>query len=233
MCIYYIIYIELLTHSTCFGVGLSHLFSKALLPAQSWICIVLMVFHLQNLQPLQDLCCQCCFWHWETSHGKCTLSHVHFLGTCSVCIGHQACNIIYIYGSLEPLNLCIWGRPAQVVKIAFLFFVQGLQYVELFAGEANVFSEVKSQGYGGVAADIEYAAYFPDLLKGCKTNPFDILSTSGLAYLGSVFMYTWEIVFFYMCLQGRPISVSLVFCVSLYLNIPWFFEQPNSLKPAL
>ena len=61
MCIYYIIYIELLTHSTCFGVGLSHLFSTALLPAQSWICIVLMVFHLQNLQPLQDLCCQCCF----------------------------------------------------------------------------------------------------------------------------------------------------------------------------
>jgi len=59
--------------------------------------------------------------------------------------------------------------------------LQGLQYVELFAGEANVFAEVKSQGFGGVAADIEYAAYFPDLLKGCKTNPFDILSTSGLA----------------------------------------------------
>ena len=125
---------------------------------------------------------------------------------------------IYIYGSLEPLNLCIWGRPAQVVKIGFLFFVQGLQYVELFAGEANVFSEVKSQGFGGVAADIEYAAYFPDLLKGCKTNPFDILSTSGLAYLGSVFMYTWEIVFF-TCVYRDDQFQSVWFSVYLYIWI--------------
>ena len=122
----------------------------------------------------------------------------------------------YIYGSLEPLNLCIWGRPAQVVKIAFLFFVQGLQYVELFAGDANVFSEVKSQGFGGVAADIEYAAYFPDLLKGCKTNPFDILSTSGLAYLGSVFMYTWEIVFLHVFTGTTNFSQFGFLCISIY-----------------
>ena len=105
--------------------------------------------------------------------------------------------------------------------------------MELFAGEGNVFSAVKSQGYGGVAADIEYAKYFPDLLEGCKTNPFDILSTSGLAYLGSALLYIL------ICLQFTEATIfnEFGFCFpNLFEHIfgcPLIFKQPNNFTPAL
>lgn len=53
----------------------------------------------------------------------------------------------------------------------------------MFAGEGNLCLEVKDAGYHAVATDIVYAESFEDLLKGLKTNPFDITTTSGLAYL--------------------------------------------------
>lgn len=53
----------------------------------------------------------------------------------------------------------------------------------MFAGEGNLCLEVKAAGYPSVATDIVYAESFEELLKGLKTNPFDIMSTSGLAYL--------------------------------------------------
>ena len=54
--------------------------------------------------------------------------------------------------------------------------------MELFAGEGNLFSEIKSKGHVGIAMDILYAPSFRDLLADKKSNPFDILSTSGLAF---------------------------------------------------
>ena len=58
---------------------------------------------------------------------------------------------------------------------------QELQYVEFFAGEANVFAKVK-QNYPGTAVDFEY-------LKGKtgpgRSNAFDILGDSGMAFLDS------------------------------------------------
>ena len=40
-------------------------------------------------------------------------------------------------------------------------------------------------GYPSVASDIEYATYFTAILEGTKSNPFDILSKSGLLCLGA------------------------------------------------
>ena len=64
-------------------------------------------------------------------------------------------------------------------------FQEEIGFAEMFAGEGNLFSEVKLAGHPSVATDIEYAQYFTALLEGTKSNPFDILSTSGLLCLGA------------------------------------------------
>ena len=64
---------------------------------------------------------------------------------------------------------------------------QPLRYIELFAGEANVWQEVRQQGFEALALDITYANHFRDMLDGCNTNPFNIMSTSGLASQGVKF----------------------------------------------
>ena len=58
---------------------------------------------------------------------------------------------------------------------------KALSYVEFFAGEANVFSQVKKM-YGATAIDIEY--YKSPV--GPHSNPFDILTASGLASLNLI-----------------------------------------------
>ena len=90
---------------------------------------------------------------------------------------------IYIYIQTSP-------NPKNNFYIAFhsrmhVSHAQELRYAELFSGEGNLFSEVKSKGHASVCMDILYADNFRDLLAQRKTSPFDILSTSGLAYFVS------------------------------------------------
>ncbi|CAE7781157.1 unnamed protein product [Symbiodinium sp. CCMP2592] len=54
---------------------------------------------------------------------------------------------------------------------------QEIQYCEFFAGKANVFRSVSNSGYPSCAVDISYF----DGISGTQSNPFDILSASGLA----------------------------------------------------
>ncbi|CAK9017517.1 unnamed protein product, partial [Durusdinium trenchii] len=55
---------------------------------------------------------------------------------------------------------------------------QDLEYLELFAGVANVFSEARKANRNALACDVEYGQHFgfaPD------SNPFDFMSPSGFA----------------------------------------------------
>ena len=54
---------------------------------------------------------------------------------------------------------------------------QDLQYVEFFAGDANAYRAIASSGYPSCAIDIRYLEGVKDI----GSNPFDILSCSGLA----------------------------------------------------
>lgn len=54
---------------------------------------------------------------------------------------------------------------------------QEIQYCEFFAGKANAFRSVSNTGYPSCAVDISYF----DGISGTTSNPFDILSASGLA----------------------------------------------------
>ena len=56
--------------------------------------------------------------------------------------------------------------------------LQDLSFIEFFAGQANVFAEVKKL-YGSTALDIEYLS----AIGGPRSNAFDILTASGLALL--------------------------------------------------
>lgn len=60
------------------------------------------------------------------------------------------------------------------------FPLQPLRYIEMFAGQANVWRQVDHEGYEALAMDITYATQYEHHLRNAKTNPFDILSTSGL-----------------------------------------------------
>ena len=56
---------------------------------------------------------------------------------------------------------------------------EDLEYLELFAGVANVFSEARKANRNALACDVEYGQHFgfaPD------SNPFDFMSPSGFAF---------------------------------------------------
>ena len=59
---------------------------------------------------------------------------------------------------------------------------QELQYIEFFAGEANVFKAVRAASVTSAAVDL---SYLPPTRQSGKTNAFDVLSTSGFGFLGS------------------------------------------------
>ena len=75
-------------------------------------------------------------------------------------------------------TLCIWSPI-----INLLSSMQGLNYLELFAGRGNVFSEVRAASYDGAACELEFGDHFGF---PADKNPFDFLSSSGFA-LGAQF----------------------------------------------
>ncbi len=67
--------------------------------------------------------------------------------------------------------------------------MQALQYAEFFAGVGNVEREVHRDGFNSVALDINYGARFGRFDRWCaftRTNPFDILTPSGLGFQGII-----------------------------------------------
>lgn len=65
--------------------------------------------------------------------------------------------------------------------------MQALHYAEFFAGVGNVEREVHRDGYNSVALDVNYGARFGRFDPWCaftRTNPFDILTPSGLGFQG-------------------------------------------------
>ena len=56
--------------------------------------------------------------------------------------------------------------------------VQEFQFIEFFSGKANVYRHINAGGYPSYCVDITYLQNLET-----ETNPFDILSTSGLSLL--------------------------------------------------
>ena len=78
----------------------------------------------------------------------------------------------------------IYNRDTSLAYIIYIHAqkpwttLQDLSFIEFFAGQANVFAEVKKL-YGSTALDIEYLS----AIGGPRSNAFDILTASGLALL--------------------------------------------------
>lgn len=91
----------------------------------------------------------------------------------------KTCIHIYIYTHAH-----IYNRDTSLAYIIYIHAqkpwttLQDLSFIEFFAGQANVFAEVKKL-YGSTALDIEYLS----AIGGPRSNAFDILTASGLALL--------------------------------------------------
>ena len=84
-------------------------------------------------------------------------------------------DVLYQNSGLET------GRYITPLEYADLAYGQDLQYCEFFAGGANAYRAITTAGYPSCAVDITY-------LQGGDTgssNPFDFLTSSGLAWLAS------------------------------------------------
>lgn len=57
---------------------------------------------------------------------------------------------------------------------------QAYNYVELFAGQGNVFSSVRAATYTGTACDIEFGDHFGF---SSDHNPFNFMGAAGFAFL--------------------------------------------------
>lgn len=68
----------------------------------------------------------------------------------------------------------------MIINIKNNLHGQELDYIELFAGVANVWGAVTRQGYKGARVDIEYHTPEPTT---SKQNFMDILSSAGFATL--------------------------------------------------
>lgn len=58
--------------------------------------------------------------------------------------------------------------------------LQELRYCEFFAGEGNVFREVRGNAYASMAVDI---TYLQGMMPEGRTNPFDFMTPAGMASL--------------------------------------------------
>lgn len=105
---------------------------------------------------------------------------------------------------MSPLHIPLLAYPiSNVMRTCPGFYPQDLNYAEFFAGEGNLYREINIGGYKSVATDIVYAESFQQLLSKSNTNPFDIMSTSGLAYLGLPFFFgVLEPLFGCVCVCG-------------------------------
>ncbi len=61
--------------------------------------------------------------------------------------------------------------------------MQELQYIELFAGQANCWRAVSTE-YPSARVDLDYFKVTPGSKEAKKQNPMDILSSAGLAFFG-------------------------------------------------
>ena len=84
----------------------------------------------------------------------------------------------YIAGDLSPLVLPLW-IPSQIICYHQDF---DFDMLEFYAGNGNLTACMRAAGYRTGSLDLKYKSSNRD--RTYKTNPMDILSTSGFWFLG-------------------------------------------------
>ena len=84
--------------------------------------------------------------------------------------------ILTYYTCLGTLDQDVEPKDLTLISI-YPFNAQELQYCEFFAGTANAYRSIAASGVPSCAIDITYL----EGMTGVGSNPFDILTNSGLA----------------------------------------------------
>lgn len=82
--------------------------------------------------------------------------------------------------TLVAMSSGYWVRPARQLLWDASFITQALEWLEYFAGAAQVTRHVKACGYRGCKFDIQYCTSYK------QHNYMDLLTPSGMAPLSSI-----------------------------------------------
>lgn len=99
----------------------------------------------------------------------------------------QISYILKLYNHMPKLQTPVKPKLFKKKQTPPTILMQALHYAEFFAGVGNVEREVHRDGYNSVALDVNYGARFGRFDPWCaftRTNPFDILTPSGLGFQG-------------------------------------------------